>query len=77
MVNNPKNGGKASFKFKERDSYNRINGKPSVSLSVTKRAGENLLRISDEIKNLLAESQPRYPAKTTYDLTFDESSQQK
>ncbi len=67
--------GKASFKYKERTSYNRINGKPSISLSITKRAGENLLRIAADVKKLVEENNFRYPQQTSLDYTYDESKQ--
>jgi multidrug efflux pump subunit AcrB len=65
--------GIARFQYKERSTYNRINGKPAVSLSITKRSGENLIRIAEDVKKHIQEHENRYPAQTSVDYTFDES----
>jgi multidrug efflux pump len=51
-----------SFGFKEAESYNRLNGAPSVSLAVQKRTGENILALADGVKDLLAKERPKFPA---------------
>ncbi|MFH0953275.1 MAG: efflux RND transporter permease subunit [Verrucomicrobiota bacterium] len=40
--------------FKDLSSVSRINGKPSVSLQVKKRSGENTVRLVKQIKKILA-----------------------
>ncbi|MHC4713568.1 MAG: efflux RND transporter permease subunit [Planctomycetota bacterium] len=39
--------------FKDVTSISRVNGKECVSISVQKRAGENIIRITDEVKDIL------------------------
>lgn len=62
--------------FKEPTSFARLNGKPSVSLMVKKRAGENILYITDGIKQGLAEAkQTRFPPNVNYTISGDASVQ--
>lgn len=60
-----------SMGFKEQETLSRLNSKPSVSLSVVKRSGENILRISDEVKRILEEAQPEFPSGVEYHLLGD------
>lgn len=41
--------------FKDVDSYSRLDGTPTISLSVIKKAGENLVDASDKIKAIVEE----------------------
>ena len=41
---------KVSYGFKERSSYSRIDGRESVSLSVQKRSGSNIIELTDRLK---------------------------
>jgi multidrug efflux pump subunit AcrB len=59
--------------FKDRLSYSRLNGREAVSLSIQKRAGENVIRIADEIKAILAEWHKRLPPGVSIEVSFDES----
>ncbi|MBD3162888.1 MAG: AcrB/AcrD/AcrF family protein, partial [Candidatus Eisenbacteria bacterium] len=59
--------------IKERESISRLNGVEAVTLSVKKRSGENIIRISEEIKALLAEIRPALPEGTTVTITGDVS----
>ena len=59
--------------FKEDETVSRHNGVPSVSLSIQKRAGENIIRICDEVRAILAEERGRAPAGVAVDVSFDES----
>lgn len=43
--------------FKDSESYTRLNGKPTIALSVIKKAGENLIDASDKIKVLVQDFQ--------------------
>jgi multidrug efflux pump len=40
---------------KEKDSYARLNGKNVITLNIIKRAGENLIATSDDVKNIVSE----------------------
>ncbi len=59
--------------FKDRDSYSRLGGIESVSIEVTKRAGEHLLRIADEIKEIVTKYQARMPEQISITITSDSS----
>ncbi len=61
------------FGFKDETSYSRLNGKPSVTLSISKRSGENIIRITDEVKTILTKEKKRFPAKTEYVIVMDQS----
>lgn len=59
--------------FKDVTSLSRVNGKPSVTLTVSKRAGENIIHIADEVKRILEEEGHRLPAGVSAAITWDES----
>lgn len=61
------------FTYKDPETISRINSTPSISLSVTKRSGENLLRIVDEIKAIMEEEKANFPDGTEFQYSFDES----
>ncbi|MDO9172000.1 MAG: efflux RND transporter permease subunit, partial [bacterium] len=62
-----------SFGIKDRESFSRVNGKEAVILTVTKRSGENIIDIVDEIKTVLERERPRLPAGTEVSLVGDQS----
>ncbi|GAB6057416.1 efflux RND transporter permease subunit [Desulfonatronum parangueonense] len=51
----------------------RINGRPSVTLSVQKRSGENIVRICDEVRAMVAQALPDLPPDLRVDITSDMS----
>jgi len=61
------------------DSYrdpitrSRINGQPSVTLGIQKRSGENIVRVTDEVKKVVEEMRPLMPPSLHIDLTADMS----
>jgi len=59
--------------YKDPTTRNRINGAKSVTVEVTKRAGENIVRINDQIKRLVEELRPQLPPSLKIDLTADTS----
>lgn len=61
------------YGFKEAGSHARLNSVQCVSLSITKRSGENLIRISDDIKALIEREKLNYPPGTTFSITADAS----
>lgn len=65
---------KVEFTYtRDRQSISRTNGKPSLTLTVAKRTGEDIIRIVDEVKKKLAEDKMRWPSGTHYEITFDMS----
>ena len=59
--------------FKDRESYARLDGKPSIALNVVKRQGENLIDASDKIKAIIADSKASLPKELTITVTGDTS----
>jgi multidrug efflux pump len=64
---------KVDYSFEDRQTYARLNGMEVVSLAVRKRAGENLLRISGEVKTIVEEEQSRLPKGIKIDISNDQS----
>ncbi len=64
---------KVVYGFQEITSRSRKNGVDSVSLSVSKRTGENLIAISDEIKGIVAQEQGKWGDKVAFNILNDES----
>lgn len=59
--------------FKDPLTRSRINGQKSVTLAVQKRSGENIVRVTDEVKKVVAEMTPLFPPSLKIDLTSDMS----
>lgn len=59
---------------KERESYARLDGKPVITLNIIKRAGENLIETSDDVKRVTEEMQAaQFPKNLKVDITGDQS----
>ncbi|MGA2507108.1 MAG: efflux RND transporter permease subunit [Chitinispirillaceae bacterium] len=58
---------------RDRQSISRTNGKPSLTLTIAKRTGEDIVRIVEDAKKILAEDQTQWPAGTHYEITYDMS----
>jgi multidrug efflux pump len=61
------------FGYKDQTTYSRLDDDPSVTLSVQKRSGENIIRIADEVKDILKKYEKHLPAKTHYVILADQS----
>ena len=59
--------------FKDPLTRSRINGQKSVTLAVQKRSGENIVRVTDEVKRAIEEMRPLLPPSLKIDLTSDMS----
>ena len=59
--------------FKDRATYARLDGQPSVTLTVKKRVGANIVQIADRVKAILDEAGRRLPAGVRVNLTMDQS----
>ncbi len=59
------------YGFKEKSTISRLNGKESVSLSIQKRTGENIIRVSDEIKEILTRAEKSFPQGTEVSIIAD------
>ena len=59
--------------FKDRTSYARLNGRPSVTLAVQKRIGADILPIARGVRAILAEAEARAPLGVGFQVTHDQS----
>ena len=59
--------------FKESTSIARVNGTPAIILTISKRAGENIIRISDEVHAVLDEVRSKLPQGTDVAVIMDEA----
>ncbi len=64
---------KVNYSFEDRQTFARLNGTEVVSLAVRKRAGENLLRITDEVKKIVKDAQSQLPQGIRLDISNDQS----
>jgi multidrug efflux pump len=62
-----------SFGLKDRDSISRLEGQESITLSVKKRSGENIIRIAEDVHATLARLEPTLPAGSHLKVLADES----
>ena len=65
--------GTVSFAYAEPVTYSRFNGNPAISLSLTKRSGENIVHIVDRVRAITDTAHSRFPQGTSIDYVYDES----
>ena len=61
------------YSYKDRTTYSRENGNETVTLVIKKQSGENIIRIADEVKQLVEDEKKTAPAGITFSLTGDQS----
>jgi CzcA family heavy metal efflux pump len=61
------------YGFKDRNSYSRINGAESVSLSIQKRSGANIIEVTDRVKAEVERLRPTWPAGVDVRFLADQS----
>lgn len=61
------------YSFEDRQTYARLNGTEDVSLAVRKRAGENLLRIAGDVKEVVKYVRETLPAGINITISNDQS----
>ncbi|MBU1169589.1 MAG: efflux RND transporter permease subunit [Proteobacteria bacterium] len=59
--------------FKDEESRSRLNGREAVNISVKKRSGENIIRISEEIDRLIEKQMPTWPKGTLITKMMDKA----
>lgn len=64
---------RVSYGFKERSSYSRIDGRESVSLSVQKRSGSNIIELTDRLKSEVERLQATWPPGVEATFLADQS----
>ncbi|NCG17627.1 MAG: TolC family protein, partial [Rhodobacterales bacterium] len=57
----------------DRVTYSRLNGKPSVTVSITKRSGANILSVAQSVKATVAIQSETWPENVTYSVLADQS----
>ncbi len=57
----------------DRSTISRLEGRDSVTLSVKKRSGENIIRIADAVREVVDEWQARLPEDTRLTIMVDQS----
>ena len=67
--------GTVRYEYADPDSVAKVNGMPAISLAIKKRGGENLLRIVDEVKEIVGAYQSKLPSGTRVAYTMDASRQ--
>ena len=61
------------FGFSERETYARLDGSPVVTLDIVKRSGENIIETADQVRAVIEEMRPLFPATMTVKITGDMS----
>ncbi len=59
--------------FEEQETLSRTDGAESITLRIKKRSGENIVRIADDVRALLAKEAPSLPDSTRYTIRQDQS----
>jgi len=62
-----------TFGLKDPESISRVNGKDAVILTVTKRTGENIIDLVDEVKRIIEDQRDGMPEGTEISLVGDMS----
>lgn len=63
------------YGYKDRTTFSRENGQESITIVVKKRSGENLVRIADEVKEIVSLEEKTLPAGVKISITGDQSKQ--
>jgi multidrug efflux pump len=59
--------------FKDRVGFSRLDGTESITVTVQKRLGENIVHIADAVKAVLHEFRQHVPQAVHFDITLDQS----
>jgi multidrug efflux pump len=59
--------------FKDATSVTRVNGRPAMTIEVSKRTGANLIEVVDAVKAIVAELQKTWPDSVQVTFTQDKS----
>ena len=59
--------------FKDRSTYSRLDGVPSITLSIQKRVGANIIPIAQTVKAILERARQQAPQGVEFSLTLDRS----
>ncbi len=59
--------------FKDRETVARVDGKPAVTLEVSKRTGENIIDTIESVKQLVTSEQQNWPTNVVVKFSQDQS----
>jgi multidrug efflux pump subunit AcrB len=59
--------------FKEETSRSRLDGRAAVNIAVKKRSGENIIKISNKIDELITKTKPAWPGNTEIVKVMDKA----
>ncbi|MCW8983371.1 MAG: efflux RND transporter permease subunit, partial [Gammaproteobacteria bacterium] len=59
--------------FKDPTSFARVNGRPSISLEITKRVGENVIETIEQVKEIVATEEALWPKGVVVSFSQDKS----
>ena len=59
--------------FEDRKTYSRMESRPSVTVSIKKRTGANILEVAQTLKDTVAKRSETWPAGVTYRVLGDQS----
>ncbi|MFT6397948.1 MAG: multidrug efflux pump subunit AcrB, partial [Bradymonadia bacterium] len=59
--------------YEDQATFSRLNSQPSVSLSISRRAGENILDVTDAVKDIVADMEAEYEEALTFTVLGDRS----
>jgi len=62
---------RVSDNFKEEVSRTRLDGRPAINILVKKRAGENIIRIADQVDRIIAAQRAAWPSSTRITKLMD------
>ncbi|MHC4561513.1 MAG: efflux RND transporter permease subunit [Planctomycetota bacterium] len=65
--------GRVRNAFKDIESISRLNGSPSITVTVQKRIGADILSIAEGVKAVLAEARGMTPEGVEFTITMDQS----
>ncbi len=68
-----KNLAEVTYGFKDRTTFARLNTNDAVSVDVTKRVGENIIRIADDVKAIISDKEKELPADLQLYISTDMS----
>ncbi|MDX2141751.1 MAG: efflux RND transporter permease subunit [Rhodospirillaceae bacterium] len=59
--------------FKDRTTYVRVNGKPAVSVDVTRRADANVVAMSEAVRGIVEQARKAWPSRIAVSYPVDDS----
>ncbi|MBN8546928.1 MAG: efflux RND transporter permease subunit [Ignavibacteria bacterium] len=62
-----------TYGFKERTSFARTNNIEAISIQISKRSGENIIRIAEEVKQIIKEKEAQLPDDINLTIVTDQS----